>query len=137
MKPYISMVTLGVLDVARAARFYREGLGFPQVESPPEVAFFNLHGSWLGLYGRADMAQEGGVRAAPSDAGSAITLAHNVASSQAVDQVLAQAEAAGATVTRRGRAMAWGGYCGHFVDLDGHLWEVAHTPFMVVGPQVD
>ena len=130
------MVTLGVLDVSRAARFYREGLGFPQIDSPPEVAFFNLHGIWLGLYGRSDMAQEGGVQAAPAEAGSAITLAHNVESSEAVDHVLDQAAAAGATVTHRGRAMAWGGYCGHFVDLDGHLWEVAHNPFLAVGPQV-
>ncbi len=137
MKPYISMVTLGVEDVARAARFYREGLGLPQLESPPEVAFFNLHGSWLGLYGRADLAREGGVSPAPSSAGCAVALAHNVESPQAVDRVLQQAEAAGAQVTCSGRSMTWGGYCGHFVDLDGHLWEVAHNPFMVVGPQVE
>ena len=136
MKPYISMVTLGVEDVPRAARFYKEGLGFPQLESPPEVAFFSLQGSWLGLYGRADLAREGGVCAAPAESGSAMALAHNVGSPEEVDRVLAQAHQAGAQITCPGRMMAWGGYCGHFVDLDGHLWEVAHNPLLDVGPQV-
>ena len=134
MKPHISMVTLGVKDVATAAAFYREGLGFPQLESPPEVAFFKLTGTWLGLYSREALAQEGGVDTAVG-AGTAFSLAHNVASQSDVETVMAQAQAAGARITQAARVMAWGGYCGYFVDLDGHLWEVAYNPFLAVGPQ--
>ena len=66
MKPRISMITLGVEDLAKSIKFYRDGLGFPQMESPPEVAFFTLNGSWLGLYGRTALAEDATVAAAGS-----------------------------------------------------------------------
>jgi hypothetical protein len=127
------MITLGVRNMAKAVTFYRDGLGFPQMESPPSVAFFTLNGSWLGLYGHDELAEDASVSAAGSGF-KGFALAHNVASEAEVDQVLAQAVAAGATLTKPAQKTFWGGYSGYFQDPDGHLWEVAHNPFFWVGP---
>ncbi len=128
------MITLGVRDLARAVRFYEAGLGFPRMESPPEVAFFTLNGSWLGLYGRAALAADAGV---PDDGSGfeGVTLAHNVGTEREVDAVVARAVAAGATLVKPPQKVFWGGYSGYFKDPDGHLWEVAHNPLFWVGPQ--
>jgi catechol 2,3-dioxygenase-like lactoylglutathione lyase family enzyme len=134
MKPRISMITLGVRDLAAAIRFYEQGLGLPRMESPPEVAFFTLNGTWLGLYSREALAED----AAVSPAGSGFegfALAHNVASETEVDEVMKQAIAAGATQTRAPQKVFWGGYSGYFRDPDGHLWEVAYNPHFWVGPK--
>ncbi|MGD2137125.1 MAG: VOC family protein [Gammaproteobacteria bacterium] len=133
MHPRISMITLGVEDLERSVRFYRDGLGFPQMESPPEVAFFTLNGSWLGLYGRVALAADAAVSAKGSGF-DRFALAHNVTSEAAVDRVIEQALAAGATLTKPAQKASWGGYSGYFRDPDGHLWEVAHNPFFWVGP---
>nr|WP_163502972.1 VOC family protein [Halomonas socia] len=136
MQPRISMITLGVSDLAASVRFYEQGLGLPRMESPPEVAFFTLNGSWLGLYGREALAEDAGV----SDEGAGFagfTLAHNVASEAAVDAVMAQAIAAGATLVKPAQKVFWGGYSGYFADPDGYLWEVAHNPLFWVGPPDD
>lgn len=134
MKPRISMVTLGVRDLAEAIRFYEDGLGFPRMESPPEVAFFTLNGTWLGLYGREALADDAKVPA--EGAGfEGFTLAHNVESEEEVDGVIAQAVAAGAILVKSPRKVFWGGYSGYFKDPDGHLWEVAHNPLFWVGPK--
>ncbi|MFP6712186.1 MAG: VOC family protein [Rhodospirillales bacterium] len=95
MKPRISMVTLGVSDLARAVEFYQTGVGLPKMESPPEVAFFNLDGSWLGLFDRKSLADEAMI--SPEGSGySGFNIAHNVASEAEVDEVMDQASAAGA-----------------------------------------
>jgi uncharacterized protein len=133
MKPRISMITLGVRDLAAAIAFYEHGLGFPRMESPPEVAFFTLNGTWLGLYGREALAEDARVSAA-GEGFEAVTLAHNVGSGIEVDEVIAQAVAAGATLVKKPQKVLWGGYSGYFKDPDGHLWEVAHNPFFWVGP---
>lgn len=133
MKPRISMITLGVRDMAAAVKFYEHGLGFPRMESPPEVAFFTLNGTWLGLYGREALAEDATVPAA-GEGFEAFALAHNVPSEAEVDAVMAQAVAAGATMVKKPQKVFWGGYSGYFKDLDGHLWEVAHNPFFWVGP---
>lgn len=127
------MITLGVSDLAAAIEFYEQGLGFPRMESPPEVAFFTLNGTWLGLYGRESLAEDAQV---PSEGGGfeAFTLAHNVSSENEVDEVMSQAAEAGATMVKKPQKVFWGGYSGYFKDLDGHLWEVAHNPFAWVGP---
>jgi catechol 2,3-dioxygenase-like lactoylglutathione lyase family enzyme len=136
MKPRISMITLGVRDLAAAIDFYETGLGFPRMESPPEVAFFTLNGTWLGLYGRAALAEDAQV-SAEGNGFEAFTLAHNVESEKEVDTVFAQAVAAGATLVKQPQKVFWGGYSGYFKDLDGHLWEVAHNPLFWIGPKDD
>lgn len=136
MKPRISMITLGVRDLAAAIEFYEKGLGLPRMDSPPEVAFFTLNGTWLGLYGREALAEDAGV-SSQGDGFDAFTLAHNVTSAEEVDTVIAQAVAAGATLVKQPQKVFWGGYSGYFKDLDGHLWEVAHNPLFWVGPADD
>ncbi|MCB0210326.1 MAG: VOC family protein [Anaerolineae bacterium] len=136
MKPRISMITLGVRDVAASVKFYEEGLGFPRMESPPDVAFFTLNGTWLGLYGREDLAEDATVSSEGSGF-AGFTLAHNVASEEEVDIILSQAVAAGATLVKPGQKVFWGGYSGYFKDPDGYLWEVAHNPLFWVGPRDD
>ena len=134
MKPRISMVTLGVRDLAAAIEFYEKGLGFPRMASPPEVAFFTLNGTWLGLYGREALAEDAMV--SPQGEGfESFALAHNVNSEKEVDEVVAQAVAAGATLVKKPQKVFWGGYGGYFKDPDGHLWEVAHNPLFWVGPK--
>lgn len=133
MKPRISMITLGVVDLARSIAFYEQGLGLPRMDSPPEVAFFTLHGSWLGLYGRAALAADIGI-AADGSGFAGFTLAHNVASEVEVDAVMAQAVAAGGRQVKSAQRVFWGGYAGYFADPDGYVWEVAHNPLFWVGP---
>lgn len=136
MKPRISMITLGVRDLAISVKFYEQGLGFPRMESPPEVAFFTLNGSWLGLYGREALAEDANV---PTDGHGfeGFTLSHNVQSESEVDEVMDQAIKAGATIVKQPQKVFWGGYSGYFKDPDGHLWEVAHNPLFWVGPSND
>jgi len=133
MKPRISMITLGVRDLGAAIKFYEHGLGFPRMESPPEVAFFTLNGTWLGLYGREALAEDATVSSS-GEGFESFALAHNVSSEQEVEEVVAQAVGAGATLVKKPHKVFWGGYSGYFKDPDGHLWEVAHNPFFWVGP---
>lgn len=134
MKPRISMITLGVEDLEKSIKFYKDGLGFPQLDSPPTVAFFTLNGSWLGLYGREALAEDAMVSAEGSGFNS-FALAHNVSSEAEVNQVVEEALAAGATLVKKPQHVFWGGYSGYFKDPDGHLWEVAHNPFVWIGPE--
>ena len=127
MEPRISIVTLGVSDMERSVRFYRDGLGLPTDYSSGNVAFFQTAGTWLGLYPRESLAQDATV---PSEGHgfTGVTLAHNVRSRPEVDATLAEAEAAGATIVKPAQDVFWGGYSGYFADPDGHLWEVAWNP---------
>ncbi len=133
MKPRISMITLGVRDLAASIAFYERGLGLPRMASPPEVAFFTLDGTWLGLYGREALAEDATLPA-EGHGFAGVALVHNVASEAEVDAVLEQAVAAGARLVKPGQKAFWGGYSGYFADPDGHLWEVAHNPHFWVGP---
>jgi predicted lactoylglutathione lyase len=126
----VSLVTLGVRDVARARGFY-EALGWTSDSEGSEVVFFQAGGMVVALWDRDSLAEDSGV--ADHGGGGGITLAHNVGSPGAVDRVLEEAAAAGATITRSGAATFWGGYSGVFVDLDGHPWEVAHNPDWTLG----
>ena len=128
VEPRISLITLGVRDVARARAFY-ESLGFVASSASNEsVAFFRVGGAALGLFGWDALAQDAGVP--PSGDGfRAVTLAHNVRDRSDVATVLAAAEAAGARVVTPAHDVFWGGHNGYFADPDGHLWEVAWNPF--------
>ena len=135
MKSRISMITLGVRDLAASVEFY-EKLGFPRLDSPPEVAFFTLNGTWLGLYGHDALAEDANV--SPDGSGfNAFALAHNVQSETEVDAVMDEALAAGATLAKKPQKVFWGGYSGYFRDPDGHLWEVAYNPHEWIGPTDD
>jgi hypothetical protein len=131
MKPRITRITLGVDDLERAVRFYRDGLG---LETPGivgtefehgAVAFFGLQsGLKLALWPTMSIAHDTGI--APGRPSSTeLTLGHNVSSKGEVDAVMAQASAAGAAIVRPAHDTFWGGYAGYFQDPDGHLWEVA------------
>jgi catechol 2,3-dioxygenase-like lactoylglutathione lyase family enzyme len=127
----VSLITLGVADVAGARAFY-EALGWTTSAEPgADVVFFQTGCMIVALWSREQLAEDSVV----SDGGGwgGITLAHNVGSPAEVDAVLAEAEAAGATIGRPGAETFWGGYSGVFADPDGHAWEVAHNPFWTLG----
>ncbi len=129
MKPRISILTLGVSDLERSRRFYRDGLGLPtSPQSDDNITFFALAGTWLALFPRHQLAEDALVPEAGSGF-TGITIAHNVATREEVAQVLSQAEAAGARVTKPAQDTFWGGHSGYFADPDGFLWEVAWAPF--------
>ena len=126
MKQRLTLLTLGVADLARARAFY-EKLGWHTGAGPDDdVVFFQAGGTVVALWDRTKLAEDTAV----SDNGGwgGITPAHNVRSPEEVDAVLAEAAAAGATIARPGAATFWGGYSGVFVDPEGHPWEVAHNP---------
>ena len=130
MEQRVSLVTLGVRDLARARRFY-EALGWTTGAAPADdVVFFQTGGTIVALWDRASLAED----SVMTDSGGwgGVTLAHNVRSPEQVDSVLAEAERAGATIGRPGAETFWGGYSGVFVDPDGHPWEVAHNPHWTI-----
>ncbi|MBA2668394.1 MAG: VOC family protein [Trueperaceae bacterium] len=134
MRPRISVVTLGVDDLAAAVRFYRDGLGLATegiVGTDVEhgaVAFFDLEGGLkLALFGRVDIAHDSGVPLGARSV-SEYTLGHNVHSRAEVEAIMAVAHLAGATISQPARDTAWGGYAGSFQDPDGHVWEVVWNP---------
>jgi uncharacterized glyoxalase superfamily protein PhnB len=126
MEQRLSLVTLGVEDLARSRSFY-EGLGWvTRAGAGDEVVFFEVGGMVVALWARDQLAEDSGVEDAGGWGG--ITLAHNVRSPAEVDGVISEARAAGATIAREGAETFWGGYSGVFIDPDGHPWEVAHNP---------
>ena len=134
MKPRISVLTLGVDDLDRALRFYRDGLGLAtegivgkEIEFGA-VAFFRLQaGLQLALWPRKSIAHDTGL-AVSNPAPTEMTIGHNVSSKAEVDDVMKQVRAAGATIVKSAQDTAWGGYAGYFLDPDQHLWEVLWNP---------
>jgi len=127
----LSLVTLGVSDLAAARRFY-EALGWTTGAAPADdVVFFQAGGMIVALWGRDQLAEDSGV-ADPGGWGG-ITLAYNTRSPAEVDAVIEDARAAGARIAREPAETFWGGYSGVFVDPDGHPWEVAHNPHWHIG----
>jgi uncharacterized protein len=122
----VSLITLGVGDLARARAFY-EGLGWKTNAAPEDdVVFFQAGGMIVALWDRARLAEDSGV--ANEEGFGGIVLAYNVRSSSEVDAVVEEARAAGGTITREPAETFWGGYSGVFCDPEGHPWEVAHNP---------
>lgn len=124
----VTLITLGVDDMARARAFY-EALGWsPHPSSQPSVTFYQMHGSVLGLFGRADLAEDQGRPGAHLGTG-AMTLAQNFETRTGVDVAWRRALDAGATALKAPEEVFWGGYSGYYADPDGHVWEIAHNPF--------
>lgn len=134
MKPRISVITLGVDDLERALRFYRDGLGLPtegiigREFEHGAVAFFDLQaGLKLALWPRRSLAHDSGI-APTAPCATELSLGHNLASRAEVDATMRQVQAAGAVIVKPAQDTFWGGYAGYFQDLDGHLWEVVWNP---------
>ena len=122
----VSLVTLGVSDLARARAFY-EALGWRTGAGPDDdVVFFDTGGLIVSLWSRESLAEDSGVEDGGGWGG--VTFAYNVRSPAEVDAVIADARDAGARIAREPGETFWGGYSGVFVDPDGHPWEVAHNP---------
>lgn len=132
MEQRISLVTLGVTDFSRARTFY-ERLGW-RGQEVEETLFFQAGPLAVVLWGRDKLAADSGVDDAGPNGFGGITLAHNVRSRSEVDQILAVAADAGATITQPSRETFYGGYAGCFADPDGHVWEIAYNPGFTLGP---
>jgi uncharacterized protein len=130
----VSLVTLGVADVARSTEFYRR-LGWPlsPASVPGEVSFFRTAGGLLAVWGSSELAADTGATATTAPAFRDVSLAVNCDSSEQVDEAITAAADAGATVLREAAPTPWGGYQGYFADPDGHVWEVAHNPAWPIG----
>jgi catechol 2,3-dioxygenase-like lactoylglutathione lyase family enzyme len=133
MKPRVTLITLGVDDLEKSMRFYRDGLGLEtdgivgQEFEYGSVAFFDLEkGLKLALWPRKSLAHDSGLEVTPS--ATDFALAHNVTSRSEVDAVMKQAEKAGAVIVKPPQDTFYGGYAGYFKDPDGHLWEIAWNP---------
>ncbi len=134
MKPRITLITLGVDDLERSLSFYRDGLGLPSAGivgtefEHGAVAFFTLSGGLtLAVWPRQSIAHDTGLpssKANPTE----LTIGHNVSSRDEVDEVIAEAARAGATIVKSPAETFWGGYAGYFQDPDDHLWEIAWNP---------
>lgn len=127
MEQRLSLITLGVADLARSRRFYEDGLGWSKGNPEDDVAFYQLNGLVLAIWSRDELAAD----ARATDTGatfSGISIAFNTRSHDEVDDVLAQAAAAGGAITKPAEEQVWGGYSGYFSDPDGHSWEVAFNP---------
>lgn len=129
----VSLITLGVADLKRSRAFYA-ALGWNESpQSQEAVAFYQLHGAVLGLFGLGDLAADQGRPGKRLGTG-AVTLAQNFATEAEVDSAYADALAAGATGLKAPQKVFWGGYSGYWADPDGHVWEVAMNPFWPLAP---
>jgi catechol 2,3-dioxygenase-like lactoylglutathione lyase family enzyme len=131
MDQRLSLITLGVADLARARAFYEDGLGWTRGNTEDEVAFYQLQGMVLALWERSELAADAGI----ADNGatfSGLALAYNGRSREEVDAVVEEFTSAGGSVIKTPEETPWGGYSGYLADLDGHVWEVAHNPGWVI-----
>jgi uncharacterized protein len=131
----LSIVTLGVADLERSARFYRD-LGWEQRGDLAEgITWFRTSGTWVGLFDHEALAEDVGLEATPQHdlpAYRGITLAINLGSPNAVDLAFARVHEVGGRIVKPAEPTPWGGYSGYFADPDGHLWEIAHNPFFPI-----
>ncbi|WP_262270670.1 MULTISPECIES: VOC family protein [Microvirga] len=134
MQPRLTLVTLGVSDLAKSRAFYESWGWTASNASQPTVVFFQANGLALALFGRAALAEDAHVEDKPTGF-AAITLAYNAHSRQEADEVFALAVKAGATPIKPLQDVFWGGYSGYVADPDGHLWEIAWNPFFPLDEQ--
>lgn len=135
MEPHVSLITLGVPDVAQARAFYVDGLGWVPLWESPEVVFIQVgHGLVLSLFAAKDLAEDVAPGTArPAEVPAGFTLAHNLGSEAEVDTAMADAVRAGGTLVKPATRAEWGGYHGYVADPAGVLWEVAYNPTWSVG----
>ncbi len=133
MQPRMSMITLGVENLERSIKFYSD-LGFSRRGNQDDVAFFDLKGTWLGLYGRDALAEDAQV-SAEGNGFKTFTISHNVATEDEAKEIIAHAVSVGATLVKEPQKVFWGGFSGYFSDPDGNLWEIAVNPFTWIGPE--
>jgi catechol 2,3-dioxygenase-like lactoylglutathione lyase family enzyme len=138
MKPRITLLTLGVDDLEKSLAFYRDGLGLPTegiIGTEFEhgaVAFFDLqNGVKLALWPRRSIAHDANISLQPRSP-TELTIGHNMASKDEVDEVMEQARRAGAKIIKPAQETFWGGYAGYFQDPDDHVWEIAWNPEMQI-----
>lgn len=134
MEPRFTVLTLGVADVERAFKFYREGLGFPSQGiigkefEHGEAAFFDLkYGMKLALYSRDNLAWDAKI-VKDKNSATEFSIGYNVRSKDEVDAIMEMVEKAGAIITKPAQQTFWDGYAGYFQDPDGHLWEIIWNP---------
>jgi len=130
MESRISIITLGVSNLDRSIRFYRDGLGFDtKAKEGDQIAFFRLNGTALALYPVDKLAEDIGPEIRRSTSGfSGVTIAHNVREKSEVSEILSLAERSGGTIVKQAQDVFWGGHSGYFKDPDEHYWEVAWAP---------
>lgn len=133
MEQRVSLITLGVPDMDKAAAFYT-ALGWQRADSPDGVIAFDLISQTLGLYPLAKLAEDIGLPVADLGTG-AMTLSHNTRTPREVDALMARAAEAGAEILRPASEVFWGGYIGYFRAPDGHIWELAHNPFSTLSAE--
>ncbi|WP_285017886.1 VOC family protein [Novosphingobium sp. fls2-241-R2A-195] len=129
MQQQISVITLGVADVARSRAFYRDGFGWEPVFEIDEIAFFQMNGLVFGIWKKEKLEADMNRPCAPTGS---FALAHNVESESAVDDAMTRLATAGGTVLRSADRPPHGGYRGYIADPDGHAWEIAWNPAWTV-----
>ncbi len=138
MEQRLSMVTLGVADLARAVAFYERVVGWQAAPGPSEIAFFDLGGIVFSLYPHGDLAKDMKAVAGEGDSDGdgavyqGFALAHNVRSEAEVDSIFSRLKDKGATIIKEPEHVFWGGYSGYFSDPDGHSWEIAYNPHWAI-----
>lgn len=133
MQQQVSVITLGIAEVARSRRFYGEGFGWQPVFSNEEISFYQMNGFVLGLWLKGKLAEDSQRTAGAGPA--AFALAHNVSSADEVVRVIDTLVAAGGSLLRAGDAPPHGGFRGYVADPDGHAWEIAWNPAWPIDAQ--
>ena len=128
MQPRLSFITLGVSDLVRSKRFYSDVLGWEPFQDTGGIVMYRLNGMVLSLYGQHELMED--AQAKNDGKGSRFTLAQCLGSTEEVDALFAVLKKHGVTITKEPVKVFWGGYSGYFADPDGHLWEIAHNPFL-------
>lgn len=128
MQPRLTFITLGVSDLDRSKRFYTDVLGWKPFQDTGGIVMYKLNGMILSLYGQHELMEDAQVK--DDGKGSRFTLAQCLRSPEEVDALFADLKEHGVTITKEPVKVFWGGYSGYFTDPDGHLWEIAHNPFL-------
>lgn len=128
MQPRLSFITLGVSDLERSKRFYSDVLGWKPFQDTGGIVMYKLNGMVLSLYGQHELMEDAQVKG--DSKGSRFTLAQCLPSPEEVDALFAELKKQGVNITKEPVKVFWGGYSGYFADPDGHLWEIAHNPFL-------